>query len=307
MDDSLGFGAFYEGARKAAHRAMEDHGRGDYDEFALHAGVAVEKLAKAVLVKKNPLYIAEMRGSAEMLFHLGGHREASKVRTIGAAEAIARLRTLNVLSAEPQLDLLIDVRNGVAHTTSGDQAKSLLPVLAQTVATLASAAQERDHRFWGRWTSAARMAIDAKRSQVERDVLVRIRQARHRFDDRFVGLPEGAKEQVLKAPQPGEGMLIGPITLKHGDDILVAIASLVCPACGGRASAMLRPVSSSDTDTTVSPDSFQCRLCGLELNDLEEIKASKLDVTTIILPSPLRLSYGRALPGELKAGETHAG
>jgi HEPN domain-containing protein len=53
MDDSLSFESFYEGAKKAAHRAMDDHGRGGYDEFALHAGVAVEKLAEAVLVSKN--------------------------------------------------------------------------------------------------------------------------------------------------------------------------------------------------------------------------------------------------------------
>lgn len=39
MDDSLSFEGFYEGAQKAAHRAMDDHGRAEYDEFALHAGV----------------------------------------------------------------------------------------------------------------------------------------------------------------------------------------------------------------------------------------------------------------------------
>ncbi|GHF02789.1 hypothetical protein GCM10018785_75570 [Streptomyces longispororuber] len=76
MDDSLSFESFLAGAKKAAHRAMDDHGRGEYDEFALHAGVAIESLAKAVLISKNPIYIAEMKGSAEMLFHLGGHRTA---------------------------------------------------------------------------------------------------------------------------------------------------------------------------------------------------------------------------------------
>ncbi|MFI8851687.1 hypothetical protein ACIGW3_16050 [Streptomyces sp. NPDC053499] len=136
MVDPLAYESFLEGAKKAAHKAMDDHGRREYDEFALHAGVAVERLAKAALVSKNPIYIVEMRGSAEMLFHLGGHRAASKVRTIGAGEAISRLRVLGVLSVDRQLDLLIDLRNGVAHSTGGEEAKSLLATLARTVGAL---------------------------------------------------------------------------------------------------------------------------------------------------------------------------
>ncbi|GHE44095.1 hypothetical protein GCM10018785_12120 [Streptomyces longispororuber] len=129
---------------------MDDHGRGEYDEFVLHAGVAIERLAKAVLISKNPIYIAEMKGSAEMLFHLGGHRTASKIRTIGAAEAIARLSMLDILPVDRQLDLLIELRNGVAHTTSDEQAKSLLPTLAGTVETLHAELGGPLKAFWGR-------------------------------------------------------------------------------------------------------------------------------------------------------------
>ncbi|MGW4516417.1 hypothetical protein ACWEO4_31515 [Streptomyces sp. NPDC004393] len=95
MDDSLSFESFFEGAKKAAHRAMDDHGRTEYDEFALHGGVAFERLAKAVLVSKNPTYLVEMRtGNSDMLLHLGGDLdlEGKKVRTVGAKEAIERLR-----------------------------------------------------------------------------------------------------------------------------------------------------------------------------------------------------------------------
>ncbi|MEE1807668.1 hypothetical protein [Streptomyces sp. BE133] len=46
MDESLSFESLLEGAKKAGHKAMDDHGRGEYDEFALHGGVAVERLAK---------------------------------------------------------------------------------------------------------------------------------------------------------------------------------------------------------------------------------------------------------------------
>ncbi|AVH58488.1 MULTISPECIES: hypothetical protein [Streptomyces] len=53
MDDSLSFESFLRGAGKAAYKAMEDHGRGEYDEFALHGGVTVERLAKAALVPRR--------------------------------------------------------------------------------------------------------------------------------------------------------------------------------------------------------------------------------------------------------------
>ncbi|MFD7688601.1 hypothetical protein [Streptomyces sp. NPDC059781] len=107
-----------------------------------------------------------MKGSAEMLFHLGGHRIASKIRTIGAAEAITRLRTLNVLPLGRKLDLLIDLRNGVAHASTGNQAKGLLSTLAAAVATLHEELDQPLKSFWGRWTESARVAIDQVMSLV---------------------------------------------------------------------------------------------------------------------------------------------
>ncbi|MFJ1864075.1 hypothetical protein ACIOD1_05540 [Streptomyces sp. NPDC088097] len=303
MDESLGYEAFYSGARKAAHKAMEDHGRSDYDGFALHAGVAVEKLAKALLVKLNPIYIVEMRGSAEMLFHLGGHRKCDKLRTIGATEAVARLRTLKALLPSKDLDLLIDIRNGVAHATSGAQAKSLLPVLAQTVEVLISGADEDPRQFWGRWADTARMAIDNKRSQLERDVMVRVRQARHRFEDRFAGLPEGVKEKALHSPPPEAGqMVIGPLTVRNGSSIIFAINSVPCPACTGDASITLTPSNESATSTTMEPDSFKCRMCGLELDTPEEIKVSGANTENAMLVAVHPTSGYSIHFGESQAG-----
>ncbi|MDT0478061.1 hypothetical protein RM863_38700 [Streptomyces sp. DSM 41014] len=202
MDGSLSFGSFLAGAKKAAHRAMDDRGRGEYDEFALHGGVAFERLAKAVLVSKNPVYLLDMnRGNPDLLLYFGGHLEmdADKVRTVGAADAIKRLRKLGLLPQSPQIDRLIELRNGTAHTSGGDEAKSLLPPLAEGVAALLNEISVPITEFWGHWSSAVHVAVDKMRSEVERDVEVRIKQARHLFDDRFAGLPEGAKEKVLRS------------------------------------------------------------------------------------------------------------
>jgi hypothetical protein len=311
MDDSLSFESFLGGAKKAAHRAMDDHGRGEYDEFALHGGVAVERLAKAVLVSKNPVYLLEMRnGNPDMLLYLGGHLEmsADKVRTVGAKDTIKRLRTLGLLPPDPQLDLLIELRNGTAHSTVGDQARILLPALAENIAALLKDIDLPEEGFWGRWTSAMNVAVDKQRSETERDVEIRIKQARHRFDDRFAGLPEGAKEKVLQVPRPTIGGLVaGPISITVGKDLLAMIATMPCPACGGQAQVNLAPINPSPTGADLMPNSLHCHLCALELSSPEEIRASGTNIQVTGLPASLAISWGRTLPAGFEFGETHAG
>ncbi|MFF2787487.1 hypothetical protein ACFVT6_12070 [Streptomyces sp. NPDC058049] len=275
MDDSLSFESFLEGARKAAHKAMDDHSRGEYDEFVLHAGVAIERLGKAVLVGKNPIYVAEMRGSAEMLFHLGGHRTASKVRTIGAAETISRLRTLQILPVDGQLDLLIDLRNGVAHSTGGEQGRALLATLAKSVQALHVGLTTPLTSFWGRWHSAVRIAIDHQRDQTEREVQVRIRQARNRFDDRFGNLPADLLEGV-QAPlrsRPSEWFPAG--IHKETGEPGPPMGWFPCPACGNNALIVL---AGQDEEPDRHGGFFGCALCGLRLEGIEELQAAELSL-----------------------------
>ncbi|KUN55477.1 hypothetical protein AQJ46_49475 [Streptomyces canus] len=290
---------------------MDDHGRGEYDEFALHGGVAVERLGKAALVAKNPVYLLEMRnGNPDMLLYLGGHLEMSmdKVRTVGAKDTIKRVRTLGLLPPDSQLDLLIELRNGTAHTAVGDQARVLLPALAENVTALLKDIGLSVEDFWGRWTSAVNVAVDKQRSETERDVEIRIRQARHRFDDRFAGLPEGTKEKVLEEPRPAiGGLVMGPISITVGEDLLAMIASMPCPACGGKAQVKLAPINPSSTGADLIPESLRCHLCTLELNSPEEMRASGTVIQVTGLPSSVAISWGRTLPTRLEFGETHAG
>ncbi|WP_328731646.1 hypothetical protein OHT20_14615 [Streptomyces caniferus] len=174
MDDSLSYESFYQGAKKAAHKAMDDQGRAEYDEFALYAGVAVEELAKATLAAKNPVYVADIRnGSADMVLHLGGHiqLDEEKVRTVGATEAIKRLRKIGVLKDDTDLDLLIEMRNGAAHAAPDSTlAKGMISPLARTIETLLSDLSRPLDDFWGRWTKAVKDAVDEQRDAVFQDV-----------------------------------------------------------------------------------------------------------------------------------------
>jgi hypothetical protein len=205
---------------------------------------------------------------------------------------------LDILPADRQLDLLIELRNGVAHTTSDDQAKSLLPTLAGTVETLHKELGGPLNAFWGRWTTPARLAVDRVRSQVYRDVQVRVSQARHAFEDRFTGLPPQAKELVLKAPFPSEGDSIGPMALDEDRTVVLHVAGTACPACSGKASVFYDMKASSPDAVLMVPSSFRCFLCSLELNTTEEIFASGARVKALTVPNQT---------GNIVIGETYAG
>jgi hypothetical protein len=85
-------------------------------------------------VRRNPALLVEMRGNVEMLFHLTGIKDARKVRTIGMAEAISRLRQSGLLPREDaRLDLLVELRNGVAHSSEVAATDDLLPTFARTL------------------------------------------------------------------------------------------------------------------------------------------------------------------------------
>ncbi|MFD8072146.1 hypothetical protein ACFV3E_05785 [Streptomyces sp. NPDC059718] len=308
MNDSLSFESFFQGAKKAAHKAMDDHGRAEYDEFALHAGVAVERLAKAALVSKNPIYIAEIR-NADMLMYLGGHlqMEEEKVRTVGAKDAIARLRKMDVLPADAQLDLLIEMRNGAAHASpDSTKAKEMISPLARTIETLLNDLGKPLIAFWERWTDAVKAAVNEQEDQVFRDVQLRITQARHAFEDRFVGLPAEVKEGALKAPQPRpEEWFARPMDIKKDGVVVLKTTGGDCPACGGQGLLTFEPVHRSVTGTTYSANGFGCYLCNFEVSGPDEMAALR-KVNTPGLVTMMSVSLGPTV-ATIKIGETQTG
>lgn len=292
MDESLSFESFLEGAKKAAHRAMGDHGRKEYDEFALHAGIAVERLAKAVLVSKNPIYLVEMRtGNTDMLLYFGGSLalDRDRVRTVGAKDAIARLRRMSVLPSDPQLDLLIDLRNGTAHTSGRDEAMGLVPVLARTVESLArDLALDLTH-FWGRWMQIMRPTMNERENKIVRDVQIRIVHARNSFEDRFAGLrhSERVKARALTEADERTWRILYP---EDGEDTLM-ITGGKCPACEGYVELIYREIEGANTFEEHFPIGFRCTMCDLRLYGDEEMAVLK-HLNGGQLPPAVRISQG---------------
>ncbi|MFJ3359587.1 hypothetical protein [Streptomyces anthocyanicus] len=277
MNDSLSFESFFQGSKKAAHRAMDDHGRSEYDEFALHAGVAVEKLAKAALAAKNPVYVAEIRNnSADVIMHLGGHAQlnAEKIRTVSATEAIKRLRKMGVLQPDTDLDLLIEVRNGAVHAAPDSTlAKGMISPLARTIETLLEDISWPLDDFWGRWTNGVKAAVDEQRDAVFQDVQLRISQARHRLEDRLEGLPLPV-EMRHRPRRPGFTFFFGTMDPEADGDLISVTGGAGCPACGREAQVIVEP----STDKGAVAVDLTCRWCHLHLKSPEEIDASGADL-----------------------------
>lgn len=301
MNSSFSSESFYQGAKNAAHKAMDDHGRPEYDEFALHAGVAVEKLSKAVLAAKNPVYVAEIRNnSADMMMHLGGHLPLSeeKVRTVGATEVIKRLRKIGVLKADTDLDLLIEMRNGAAHAAPDSTlAKGMISPLARTIETLLGDLSKPLDEFWERWTKAVKDAVNEQEDEVFRDVQLRITQSRHAFDDRFKNLPPGSKERVLTAPQFRPYPWIDDI--RAGGVTTFDLSGGDCPSCGGPSILTFEAIEVIATDTHYTANGFACSLCSFKVVGPDEMAALR-KANTPPMVSSTAVSY-RPTPAEVAA------
>jgi hypothetical protein len=218
------------GAQRFASLAMTARARLDHELFALHAGVAAERLAKAVLAGKNPALLLDIRGgrrSTDMLYHLTGLQALSAERlwTIGATEAISRLRDLEVLPRDPTLDRLIELRNGVAHSVGEDVAEEdLLPTFARTVDALLRCVDLDASEFWGEWRLAATAAASWPQNKAELDVQLRIKQARDLYSERTTTLPPGTMYESTTGDKATFGV-------GYLEDHVRVIKRVDCPAC----------------------------------------------------------------------------
>ncbi|MGW2706971.1 hypothetical protein [Streptomyces sp. NPDC001340] len=269
MNDALSFESFFKGAKKAAHRAMDDHARREYDEFALHAGVAIERLAKAILVKMNPLYIAS--GKVQVVT---GQNKFT-IHTITMSEALKRLAQLGIGKVTPSLQTLIELRNGTVHASGDDEAKDQIPTLATTIAAMLKHLGTPVDDFWGRWTSAVNTAVDRQRSEIERDVEIRIKQARHLFEDRFKGLPKELKERAVSQELHVATAAFDHLVEIDGKTFPSSIMTPggPCPSCTAQTTLLFGMVDRSADHTQYAPDGITCHVCGLSLYGFDEMAA----------------------------------
>ena len=107
-------------SRSFTERAFACHEQSDWEGLIVNAGIAIELLAKSVLVSINPLLISDPKDERSLLILAQGEPRGNvltSLRTVGADTAIARLQKLGVSFDEFGDDLraLRIARNAVVH------------------------------------------------------------------------------------------------------------------------------------------------------------------------------------------------
>jgi hypothetical protein len=154
--------AFALSALRAQHQ--------DRRVFLLHAATALEHLAKAVLARRHPSLIVASNDFESLLHACGegasARRKRPRMRTINASDAISRagrfLPTVEALA--PSLELLIQVRNGVAHLgeVSADDADSVLVPYLKASEEMRAALDIDKAAYWGEFVDLVDSALEEK-------------------------------------------------------------------------------------------------------------------------------------------------
>ncbi|MGW1197239.1 hypothetical protein ACWD4B_15595 [Streptomyces sp. NPDC002536] len=308
MESPVTFERLLLGAQHFAHLAMDAHAREQMELFLLEAGVSVERLAKAVLVRVHPTLLVEMSGRDDVLLHLAGATEMpSKLRTIGAKPAIARLRTMKVLPPSgADLDTLIELRNGVAHLMTSDPEDYLGPFV-ETICRLLDHLGQGREEFWGPWSGVVRVTLDDRIDQVQKAVHLRVEQAGLRAQARFADMPEGTVENLAKLVAQR-----GLIVVEVGPTEVLFQGLTRCPACDTEAAAMFLKASSESMlfEMDLGVEGLLCGICGLHLASGEEAAVAGLpttvryeveDLAKLAMDVPRRFLGPRTLDLYLKA------
>jgi len=266
-------------ARSALQAQHDDH-----RVFLLHAATALEHLAKAVLAARHPSLIVATNDFESLLHACGepgfARRPRAKIRTITAGEAIGRASRFvpTVEALVPDLELLILVRNGVAHlgeASTSDADDVLVPYLKASEELRAELDVDRAS-YWGEFVdlvdSALKENVEKARLRVETALAI----ARQEFDKRFGALDDATRAAMLRVIESGYA------PEKYDEQLLD------CPACSTPAlvSGSVRTDFDEDWDHhervlvgvhpyfTFIPSRLRCSACGLELDGHDELDAA---------------------------------
>ncbi len=254
---------------------MDAHAKNDEEVFLLHAGVSIERLAKAVLGKQNAFFLMEMKGNEDALFQFAGVEQPTRIRTIGAAQAIKRLKRLGILSQapDPDLDELIELRNGVAHLVpTNAQYFDGLTVFVRTTAVLLSALPHHSARwYWGPHHPTVKVTMDEATERATRLVRQAVEQARYRLRERIRLLPSAMEAEFKESRSirtPEVDTNARSVLLPHK-----------CPACRYYGALVTGPpvLIKRDKPGEAVPRLFACRVCGLRLGTPELLTAAGLN------------------------------
>ncbi|MHB1166474.1 MAG: hypothetical protein ACYC3K_14800 [Candidatus Nanopelagicales bacterium] len=275
-----------QSARGFARSAIASHHDGDPARVALYAGTALEHLAKACLASRAPALMLDLREEKQWLAlpHALGLAEGPTppFLTVGLRDAIDRLHSLGVpVRLSPDLQLLIRMRNNVAHAASDDVVEDRVVKAFLSLATsLLKDLHTTPEDFWGPSASTVESMLEDASSAFDARMSSKLAFARERYDERYGHMPVTTQDMIRSLPP-------------HVDsDEMEEPAT--CPVCGslgvatGQYDVEVAEDPDFDEDGTIAgiatwvvfqAESFLCRYCGLHLESSEELAASGMEAS----------------------------
>lgn len=276
------------GAMAFSQSALRARLEGDSPVYLLHAATSLELLAKAFLASLHGSLIAA-RDFDSLLHGAGQSRHArtppSRMRTITMTEALGRVGQIlpTIENMKPSLLLLAEVRNGVVHAgrlDPGADDAALVPFIKACDHLLANVPGGDRERMWGEFISTvdARLSDSAKAAELL--VADALASARLAYEARFASLEHAVRDGVLSG-------------IENSYEVIKYEQTTVeCPACtrtalthgsyevewepdwdveGSKGEAYVAGVYPV---VTYSPGYLVCRVCGLELDGEEQLRAA---------------------------------
>ena len=250
--------------------------------FALYAATSLEHLLKCYLARKHPALIVEARNLDSLLHACGQDAVArttrDKVKTISAAESLERAaRFLPLIASHSKsLEQLFDVRNGAVHLADSSSIQPfVLPFLKASEQIREALALDRDN-YWGEYITVADSTLREHVAAAELKAAAAVGAAKAAFSKRFGGLDDASRSAGIAALEPD--------TFKGYEE-----QPATCPACGSTALAAGTVETEwryeddghdgfiPTLDATFFAETLRCAICGLTLNDDDELRAAGVE------------------------------
>ncbi|TQM10921.1 hypothetical protein [Pseudonocardia kunmingensis] len=274
---------FLRTGMKSARQALEIFiaDPDDIEGVALHSGIAVEAWCKASLAGENPILLIDRRTANDATLRIlsgvdGMEGAGYELRTIGGVEVCHRMSWIHPHFPYISSDKVVfEARNAAAHGGIVEQQASLdaLRVMVKVVNWICC----NDIRFkngvpYALWEEQGEAAERLDQSQLKENGIrarARIESAHRSYSERFSTFDQIELRRMSSQMSP-----------PHPADEFSFPISYECPACRNPGWLYCEEVASiveggsgetrdREDSISVSPLSFRCQLCGLELESAE--------------------------------------
>lgn len=279
------------GAEKFAQSSLRARLDDDSMVYLLHAATSLELLAKA--------YLASLAGSLiaanhfDSLLHCSGlsahaKTRSSRMKTITMTEALQRVGHVEPAfdNQRPSLQLLAEVRNGVVHAgllEPEEEDAVLIPYLRACDFLIEHLPDADREQVWGEFLSTVDARLSESTEQTELLITDAVAAARLTFEQRYSSMEATVREAVLAGIE-------GSYDVTKYEQ-----APIDCPACGQRALTSGHYEVDWEVDWDVEgshgeayivgaypvvtywPGYLHCRVCDLELDGEDQLKAAGVE------------------------------